>query len=50
MTVSTTIHLHNVPAGREADYARWFDGAHRAALASLPGLRGDDRSEVNHRA
>ncbi len=26
MALYTTLHLHNVPAGREADYASWFDG------------------------
>lgn len=46
MTLHATIHLHNVPAGREADYAAWFDGPHRAALARLRGIRGADRYEV----
>lgn len=46
MTLHTTIHLHNVPAGREADYAAWFDGPHRDALGSLPGFRTADRYEV----
>jgi hypothetical protein len=46
MTLYTTIHLHNVPAGREADYAQWFDGPHRAALARLRGFIDSDRYEV----
>lgn len=46
MTLSTTIHLHNVPAGREADYAAWFDGPHREALARLRGFKTADRFEV----
>ncbi len=46
MSLYTTIHLHNVPAGREADYAGWFDGAHQADLARLRGFRGADRYEV----
>lgn len=46
MALYTTIHLHNVPAGREADYARWFDGPHREALARLRGFVTADRYEV----
>ena len=46
MALYTTIHLHNVPDGREVDYARWFDGPHRAALAGLRGLVSVDRFEV----
>jgi hypothetical protein len=46
MTLCTTIHLHNVPAGREAEYAGWFDGAHRCALAHLRGFEAADRYEV----
>src|SRR4051812_7933834 len=46
MALYTTIHLHNVPAGREPRYGEWFDGAHRAALAHLRGLRGAERYEV----
>jgi hypothetical protein len=46
MALYTTIHLHNVPAGREAEYAAWFDGAHRKALAGLRGFREADRYEV----
>jgi len=47
MALYTTIHLHNVPAGREAEYARWFDGPHRADLARLRGFAGTDRYEVS---
>lgn len=46
MALYTTIHLHNVPAGREADYAAWFDGPHRAALGHLRGFVSADRHEV----
>lgn len=46
MALYTTLHLHNVPAGREADYARWFDGPHRQALSRLRGFREADRYEV----
>lgn len=46
MAIYTTIHLHNVPAGREAEYAAWFDGPHRKALAGLRGFRETDRYEV----
>ena len=46
MTLHTTLHLHNVSAGREGDYAAWFDGPHREALARLRGLRSADRFEV----
>lgn len=46
MALYTTVHLHNVPAGREADYAAWFDGPHRAALSALRGFKTTDRYEV----
>ena len=46
MSLYTTIHLHNVPAGREADYAVWFDGKHQEDLARLRGFRSADRYEV----
>lgn len=46
MALYTTIHLHNVPTGREAEYAAWFDGPHRAALAGLRGFKAADRYEV----
>jgi hypothetical protein len=46
MALTTTIHLHNVPAGREDEYARWFDGPHRSALAGLRGFQAADRYEV----
>lgn len=46
MALYTTLHLHNVPAGREAEYAAWFDGPHRAALAALRGFKSADRFEV----
>jgi hypothetical protein len=46
MALYTTIHLHNAGTGREAEYATWFDGPHRAALAWLRGFRAADRYEV----
>jgi hypothetical protein len=46
MTLYVTIHLHNVPPGREGDYAAWFDGEHRQGLRALRGLRNADRFEV----
>lgn len=46
MTLYTTLHLHNVPQGREDDYSRWFDGPHREALQRLRGLLAADRYEV----
>ncbi len=46
MALYTTIHLHNVPAGRESHYAAWFDGPHRTALSRLRGFTGTDRYEV----
>lgn len=46
MALYTTIHLHNVPAGREADYATWFDGPHRKALSALRGFGDAERYEV----
>lgn len=46
MSLYTTIHLHNVVAGRAEDYARWFDSAHQQDLARLRGFRSADRYEV----
>ena len=46
MALYTTIHLHNAPAGREGDYAAWFDGPHRTALGRLRGFKAADRYEV----
>ncbi|MEO6248235.1 MAG: hypothetical protein ABIO85_06595 [Sphingomicrobium sp.] len=46
MALFTTIHLHNVPDGREGDYAHWFDGAHQDALKRLRGFASADRYEV----
>jgi hypothetical protein len=46
MSHHVTLHFHNVPAGREADYAVWFDGQHRDDLARLRGFRGADRFEL----
>jgi|HubBroStandDraft_1064217.scaffolds.fasta_scaffold00032_50 hypothetical protein len=46
MTLYTTLHLHNTPAGQEAPCAAWFDGVHREALARLRGFEVADRFEV----
>lgn len=46
MALYTTLHLHNVPAGKEAGYSTWFDGPHGEALRSLRGYLGADRYEV----
>lgn len=46
MALYSTLHLHNVPAGREADYAAWFDGPHQQALARLRGFKQADRFEI----
>lgn len=46
MALYTTIHFHNVTAGREADYAAWFDGSHRADLARLRGFCSAERYET----
>jgi hypothetical protein len=46
MALYTTIHLHNVPAGRESEYAGWFDGTHRAMVTALRGFKAADRYEV----
>jgi hypothetical protein len=45
MSPYTTLHLHNVPDGREADYAAWFDGPHRDAVSALRGYKSADRFE-----
>lgn len=46
MALYTIVHLHNVPAGREAEYATWFDGAHQEALGRLRGFVSADRFEL----
>ncbi|WP_439134191.1 hypothetical protein [Pseudomaricurvus sp.] len=46
MAFYTTIHLHNVSAGHEAEYAKWFDGEHQTELAVLRGYKGSERYEV----
>lgn len=46
MALYTTIHLHNASAGREAEYASWFDGQHQADLVRLRGFKTADRYEV----
>lgn len=46
MALYTTLHLHNVPTGREAEFAAWFDGPHRTALSHLRGWLAAERYEV----
>lgn len=46
MPLYTTFHLHNVPDGKEAEYAAWFATEHRGDLDRLRGLSGADRYEV----
>jgi hypothetical protein len=46
MALYTTLHLHNVPGEHYADYASWFDGPHREALARLRGFVAADRYEI----
>ena len=46
MALITTIHLHNVPADRRADYATWFEGPHEAAFARLRGAKTAERYAV----
>lgn len=46
MALYTTIHLHNVAAGRESQYATWFDEPHRSSLGRLRGFMTADRYEV----
>jgi hypothetical protein len=47
MALHTTIHLYNVPEARLAEYAAWFDGAHREDLARLRGFKAADRFEID---
>ena len=46
MALYTTLHLHNVTPGCEADYAGWYGGIHRYALEGLRGFLGAERYEV----
>ena len=47
MALYTTIHLHNVVAGIEQEYADWFDSAHQTDLARLRGFQKAQRFEVS---
>ncbi len=47
MSLYTTVHLHNVPAGRESEYAAWYEGPHTQALARLRGFKGTERYQVS---
>ena len=46
MALYTTLHLHNVPSEKLVEYAAWFDGPHREALARTRGVVAADRYEV----
>lgn len=46
MALYVTVHLHNVPEGREAEYAEWFGGPHQRELQILRGFRRADRFEI----
>lgn len=46
MALYTTLHLHNVPADREPEYAAWFDGEHQRTLEGLRGFKSATRYEV----
>jgi hypothetical protein len=46
MSLYATTHLYNVAAGREAEFAAWFEGQHRADLARLRGFRSAERFEL----
>lgn len=46
MAQYTTLHLHNVADGKQAEYAAWFDGRHQQDLARLRGFRSADRFAV----
>lgn len=39
MALYTTVHLHNISAGREADYAAWYDQVHSVEVTNVPGHR-----------
>jgi hypothetical protein len=47
MALYITLHLHNVPTDKLADYAVWFDGPHREALLRLRGFVAADRFEID---
>ncbi len=47
MALYTTIHLHNVPTGREAEYASWYGGPHSESITRLRGYRNSDRFSVS---
>lgn len=46
MALYTTVHLHNLSDGRDADYAAWFEGAHHEALGRLRGFVSAERFEL----
>ena len=46
MALYTTVHMHNVSAGQEETYARWFDGEHQIELSRLRGFVKAERFEV----
>ena len=46
MALYTTLHLHNIAAGQEAQYAAWFDGQHLEELTKLRGFVASERFEI----
>lgn len=46
MAKYVTLHLHNTAPGKDAAFAAWFDGEHRAGLAGLEGFVSAERYEI----
>lgn len=46
MALYTTVHLYNVPPGKEQEFADWYANEHQAELASLRGFAATERYEV----
>jgi hypothetical protein len=46
MSLFTTTRLYNVPAGREAEYACWFEEKNAQDLAHMSGFKCADRFEL----
>ncbi len=46
MALYTTLHLHNINASKDTEYATWFDGAHQQELSKLRGFVSAERYQV----
>jgi len=46
MALFTTLHLYNVPKGKDDEFTNWFEGEHQADLKNLRGYVTCDRYEV----